>query len=137
MIAFMICTTVLDLFSFRDREEAYSVCEMVVLEAEIQKVDPALAVALCFHESGLRRFVVSKAGAVGPMQVLPRYYPKDFPTDTPGQIKAGVFFLKRYLARSKTEVDAIAKYNGGNRPGKRSYRWARVVVRLAYKLRGE
>ena len=137
MIAFMICITALDMFNYPDRQEAYSVCEAVVIESERENVDPALAVALAHHESGLRRFAVSRVGALGPLQVIPRYYPKDMPRNTRGMIRAGLQILKFRLKTNTTEVDAIAKYNGGNKPGKRSYRWAKSVVVLARKLRGE
>lgn len=137
MIAFMICITALDLFNYPDRHEAYNVCELVVVESERANVDPALAVALAHHESGLRRFVVSRVGALGPLQVIPKYYPKDMPRNTRGMVRAGLTILKFRLQTNTTELDAIAKYNGGNRPGKRSYRWAKSVIRLTRKLRGE
>lgn len=134
----MICTTVLDLYTFRDSQEAYHVCEMVVEEAERQSVDPALSVALSFHESGLRRYVVSKAGAVGPLQVLPRYWPKNCGIDERGQVKAGVTILKYNLRRTRgDEVTAVAMYNAGNNPGERAFRWSRSVLQLTKKLRGE
>ncbi len=137
MIAFMICTTIVGMYRFPDKSEAYDVCEMVVWEAEAQGVDPTLVVALAFHESGLRRFVVSRVGAIGPLQVMPRYYPKDVPRNTRGQIKAGVQILKLRLKKSRDVIRAVAMYNGGNKPGERSFRWARSVMRLSKKLGGE
>ena len=138
MIVFILCTTILDLYTFKDKGEAYDVCQMVVVEAEFQEVDPALALALAFHESGLRRYVVSKAGAVGPMQVLPRYWPKNCPITTRGQVQAGVTILRQLVRRSRgDEVLAVAMYNAGNKPGKRAQRWARSVLKLTRKLRGE
>ena len=138
MIAFIVCTTIIEMYPYPDKLEAFTVCEMIVKESESQGVDPGLAVALGHHESGLRRFAVSKAGAVGPLQVLPKYYPKGCGIDVKGQIKAGVIMLKNALRRAKgDEVLAVAMYNSGNKPGKRAFRWSRSVISLAQKLRGE
>ena len=138
MIAFIVCTTIIEMFSYPNQPEAFTVCEMIVEESEAQGVDPGLAVALGHHESGLRRFVVSKVGAVGPLQVLPKYYPKRCGIDVRGQVKAGIIMLKSALKRAKgDEVLAVARYNSGNRPGQRAFRWSRSVISLAQKLRGE
>ena len=137
MVIFIVCTTLLDITAFKNPVEAYAVCEMVAAEAERQRVDPALAVGLAFHESGMRPYVVSRVGAVGPLQVMPRYYPPDIPKNPKGMVQAGITLFKRLLDRGFSETDAVARYNGGNKPGARSYRWVRAVLKTTRILRGE
>lgn len=69
------------------------VCIDVAQEAEKQGVSPVLAVAVAWVESSLRRTARSKAGAVGPMQVLTRFWCKETPCDL---IEAGVRALRTY-----------------------------------------
>jgi len=77
-------------------------------EAQSQGVPEALALAVAWHESGWRAAVVSRAGAVGVMQLTPATtdwvastmlgHPVD-PFDARSNVQAGVALLRHYLDR--------------------------------------
>lgn len=96
--------------------------QLVVKEARAAGVDPALALALSYNESGWQQHVVSNVGAIGVMQVMPgtgawvsRYLvgrPLDL-RDVEDNVLAGV----RYLAMlkriaGKTDIAVAAYYQG-------------------------
>lgn len=90
---------------------------MVAGTARRHGVDPSLAVAVAFHESGFQQRVVSPVDAIGVMQVLPstgRALDDDLDLlDTQDNITAGVLLL-RQLVRSTGSVDkALAGYYQG------------------------
>ena len=77
-------------------------------EAQRHGVDPAFAMAVAWHESGWQADVVSWAGAVGVMQLLPAT--ADWvgttmlgetvnPSDARSNVRAGVTLLRHYLDR--------------------------------------
>ncbi len=86
-----------------------SVCMDVVEEAERQGVDPMLAVSVAHVESGFRRGAKSHAGAVGPMQVIPRFWCKSKPCN---YIEAGVRALLTYT-ESHGEREGLCRYVSG------------------------
>ena len=55
-------------------DAAHAVCLDVVESAEIHEVDPTLIVAMAWVETRFDALAVSSCGAVGPLQVLPRYH---------------------------------------------------------------
>ena len=79
-----------------------SVCTDVVKEALSQGVDPVLTAAVSFRESAFKRRAVSQAGAVGPMQVLPRFWCKKKNCD---YIEAGVRALSSTLRNMVNSLD--------------------------------
>jgi N-acetylmuramoyl-L-alanine amidase len=93
---------------------------MVVATARALGVDPALALAVTYQESGFDQHQVSPANAVGVMQVTPSAAkwasavvgrPLDL-LDTTDNITAGLTLL-RVLVDSATEPEAIAGYYQG------------------------
>ena len=95
------------------------VCVDVASEALHQGVDPLLAVAVAWRESAWTRSAVSKAGAVGPMQVIPRFWCKSKPCD---YIEAGIRALKYYTERYGKHAGLCAYFSG--RPCKKAKRSA-------------
>lgn len=85
------------------------VCVDVASEALHQGVDPVLAVAVAWRESAWTRGAVSKAGAVGPMQVIPRFWCKSKPCD---YIEAGVRALKYYTEKHGEQGGLCAYLSG-------------------------
>ncbi|WP_062293606.1 lytic transglycosylase domain-containing protein [Demequina phytophila] len=94
---------------------------LVIATARRHGVDPALAQAISYQESGFDMRAVSPANAVGVMQVIPTS--GDWASDMAGRrldlldaednVTAGVLIL-RYLTRSFSKVDdAIAGYYQG------------------------
>ncbi|HEY6607632.1 MAG TPA: LysM peptidoglycan-binding domain-containing protein [Candidatus Limnocylindria bacterium] len=103
--------------------ERDAVRRMIVEEAERHGVHAALALAVAWQESGWRQGVVSYAGAVGVMQLLPSTaewvgdtmlgVPVDL-HDARSNIRAGVRLIAHYLDRYEGNVDlALAAYYQG------------------------
>lgn len=92
-------------------EPRRAVCVDVAKEADFQGVDPLLAISVAHVESGFRRRAKSSAGAVGPMQVIPRFWCKKKPCDF---IKAGVYALRTYTS-SHGESEGLCRYVSGRR----------------------
>ncbi len=96
---------------------------IIVEEARRYDMDPALALAVGWQESGWRQDVVSHAGAIGIMQLLPatgewvgeamlgQRVDLESARDN---VRAGVRLLKHYLARYDGNVDLVlaAYYQG-------------------------
>jgi hypothetical protein len=81
-------------------------------------VDPRLAVALAFQESGLRHGKTGEAGEIGIMQVRPTtakmigFEPKEL-NNPDRNIQIGLTYLKQGVDRYKDPVLAAAGYNAG------------------------
>ena len=101
-----------------------SVRDSITAIASSHGVDPSLARAVAWMESGFQPHVVSHAGALGVMQVTPPTW--DFvetvllghrvPKTTEGNIKVGVVFLRHLLAEFRgDERLALAAYYQGIR----------------------
>jgi len=105
-----------------------AVCMDVVEEAERQGVDPMLAVSVAHVESGFRRGARSHAGAVGPMQVIPRFWCKSKPCN---HIEAGVRALRTYT-ESHGEGEGLCRYVSGRacRGSKTRRRYRDKVLRF-------
>jgi len=97
--------------------------QMIVLEAtRTNHVSPSIALAVAKIESGFRPHVVSSAGAVGVMQIMPRTGRDVFGLsrtelfDPAINIKAGVTFLDQLIEQYDGRIDlALSHYNGGSR----------------------
>ena len=97
--------------------------QMIVKEAaKTTNVTPSVALAVAKIESGFRPHVVSSAGAIGVMQIMPRTGRDLFGLSrtelfNPAvNIRAGVTFLDQLIDRYGGRVDlALSHYNGGSR----------------------
>ena len=97
--------------------------QMIVKEAvKTKNVTPSVALAVAKIESGFRPHVVSSAGAVGVMQIMPRTGRDLFGLsraklfDPATNIRAGVTFLDQLIDRYGGRIDlALSHYNGGSR----------------------
>lgn len=102
-------------------QQAQRVCEKIADKAIDVDVDPLMALAVAVEETRLRADVVSPAGAMGPMQVLPKYWcpkaPKSRPCD---YIGAGLRALKHYMKKGASERDGLRRYAGAGK-GARDY----------------
>ena len=100
-----------------------AVRQVIVEEANQYGVPVALALAVAWQESGWRQGVVSSAGAVGVMQLMPATaewvgdamlgHPVDI-NDTRLNVRGGVRLLAHYLARYGGDLDLVlaAYYQG-------------------------
>ena len=96
--------------------------QLIVSEARSQNVPPALALAVAWQESGWQESVVSSAGAIGVMQLLPST--ADWVSATMlgesvnlwsprSNVRAGVALLRHYLSRYGNQPMALAAYYQG------------------------
>ena len=84
-------------------------------------VDPSLALAVAFHESGFQQRVVSGVNAIGVMQVLPstgRVLGQQHGTtfdllDTRDNVTAGVLLLRQLVRQTGSNDRALAGYYQG------------------------
>ena len=98
---------------------ARDVCEEVRGFAKVHGVDEGLALSVSEAESNFRPWVISHAGAVGPMQIKPHYHCPVFlgvrVCKSRAQFsEAGVRHLAELLER-RTVRDALRCYNAGIR----------------------
>ncbi len=87
-------------------------------EAERLGLDPLLLVAVISVESNFNPVAESPAGAVGLMQVIPRFHMDKFQSEdesalTPRtNIRIGALVLKEYIRRAGGLVEGLQLYNG-------------------------
>jgi soluble lytic murein transglycosylase-like protein len=84
-------------------------------------VDPLLIVAVIAVESRFNPVAQSVGGAMGLMQVIPRYHPDKFNAargksvlDPHTNIQLGARVLKEYIRRGGTDVAGLQLYNGAS-----------------------
>lgn len=98
-------------------ENSGEVAQMVQTAAQRYGVDPKLALAVAQTESSLSPNVVSSAGAVGVMQLMPDTAASlgvQNPYDPRQNIDGGVRYLKQMLNSFNGDVKkAVAAYNAG------------------------
>ena len=110
-----------------------AVCARVHRAALRHRVDPALVVALAWAESRLEDGRTSRAGAQGPLQVVPRWRCPGGQADGCDLVDAGVRALAGLIERHGA-VRGVCHYAAGNRCTVRALRYAGGVVSLAERL---
>ena len=124
-----ICDELRDLRPFP--VDRMGTCERVAEVAEEWDIDPMLLISVAWHESRFNNKAVSRSGAVGALQILPKWFCGSQKCD---YIYVGGRAFTRWRKRAKGNLyKTLAMYNGGNSPGKRSFRYAKAVMRT-YKL---
>ena len=124
------CTIALALLAQTNTTEQMSVCIQVVSAAEERGLPLELVAALSWHESRFQDNVVSKANAVGPLQILEKFWCK---TDPCNHIESGLDAIEWYIKKSRDYTHAICRYNAG-RCTKLSSRWSKKVLKTARAL---
>jgi soluble lytic murein transglycosylase-like protein len=96
--------------------------DYILQAAQRYKLDPALVHAVIAIESNYRSDVVSRAGAMGLMQLMPqtakRFSVAD-PFEPQSNIEAGTRYLKLLIDEFSTLQLALAAYNAGENAVKR------------------
>jgi len=124
-----------------------AVRETITTTASRYGVDPSLARAVAWMESGFQPHVVSSAGALGVMQVTPPTWDfvetvllgADVPRTTEGNIRIGVVFLRHLLSEfDGDEKLALGAYYQGARAVREHglYAETRTYVEAIRSLRG-
>lgn len=107
--------------SLRTLPSKAQVRRLIRSAARRNHVDPSLALAVAFQESGFQQRVVSPVDAIGVMQVLPstgralnRAYGRHFDLLRAGDnVEAGVLLLRELLATTGSQGTALAGYYQG------------------------
>ena len=105
----------------RSQPSKAQVRQLVADTARRHGVDPSLAVAVAYHESGFQQRVVSGVDAIGVMQVLPstgralgRQHGHSFDLlDAKDNITAGVLLLRQLIRSTGSTDEALAGYYQG------------------------
>jgi soluble lytic murein transglycosylase-like protein len=105
----------------RSHPSKAQVREKVAAAARKHGVDPSLALAVAFHESGFQQRVVSPVDAIGVMQVLPstgrgisQSIGRELDLlDVDDNITAGVVLLKQLVRQTGSTDGALAGYYQG------------------------
>lgn len=118
-----------------DVGEVFVTCVDVAAEAWRQAVDPTVAVALSYNETRLRPGRISAMRAVGPLQVIPRYWCPNREAAGCNLTRAGVRALKAYHERHGRWHKALCHYNAGNVCGEKGMRYASYILYTARRLR--
>lgn len=105
-----------------DLHERLETCSAIAEEAKSQGVDPSLAVSVAWMESRFYYHAKNKkSGALGPMQILPRYWcpntagiwsihRADGDVKNCNTLKQGVFALKYFVRTRQSIKKALASY---------------------------
>jgi soluble lytic murein transglycosylase-like protein len=110
-----------------DRKERLAFLRLVHSEARRAGVPPELVLSVIEIESRFDRFAVSKAGALGYMQVMPFWLkelkrPYDNLFHAPTNLRMGCTILKYYLDREQGDlIKGLARYNGSTGRAKYSH----------------
>jgi len=129
-----ICLELQKVRSFKDSR--LETCYEVASVADEFNLDPLLLVSVAWHESRLNNAAVSRSGARGALQVMPKIWCGSQKCD---YIYVGGYAYSKWRARSErkhrrnVDYHALTMYHGGNSPGARSHNYARKVLKT-FKL---
>lgn len=135
MCALYLCASILSTEPMKEstREVRVSACVDLVEKAIEHEQDELIIIAIAHTESRFNVNAVSKAGARGILQVLPKYFcPKKGKCDyTAAGFKAWAAWSK-----NRSLKEALCRYNSGQKcsNSKRARYYSRVVLRKYAKL---
>lgn len=118
-----------------DHHKRLEMLKQIHYEATRAKLYPELVLAVIDVESNFNRYAISKAGAMGLMQVMPFWLqeigqPGDNLFDLKTNLRMGCTILRYYLDKEKGDLtQALARYNGS----KGSYRYTSKVYKALDK----
>lgn len=101
-----------------DPEKRFSMLRSIHRAASQAGLQPEVVLAVIEVESAFDRFAISRAGALGMMQVMPFWKdeigrPDDNLIDLETNLRYGCTILKYYLDKSEGRLaEALARYNG-------------------------
>ena len=131
-----ICIALFSLTGANETSEQIDTCTEIVEKSWAVGVDPIGVVALGWHESRFNPSVVSSAKAVGPLQVLPRWWCPNKKREGCDLVAAGLTAYRHYVVDAKSFRDGICRYNSGKSCSvvKKSIPFAKAVDRLRKRL---
>lgn len=113
-----------------DRPRDWLVCQDVAVAARVAGVPVRLAVTLAWSESRFQADAVSRVGAVGPLQVLPRYWCPGGTVEGCDLALAGTMALRQLFDEHGIER-GLCHYAAGNVCNDRALRYARFIMSRA------
>ena len=102
-------------------------CSDLVEESRAQGVPPHLTVAVAMVESRLNAEAVSSAGALGPIQILPKWHCPGRKSEGCDLIHQGVALLRKLRVKYGSWDLAWCHYSAGTRCTEHGQRYARKV----------
>ena len=115
--------------------ERVLVCVDLAAKAIDESLDPSLMISIAWVESRFDPKAISRAGAIGVLQILPRYFCPNRSRRGCDTIKAGFKAWRAWRQRSPSDVVALCRYNAGNRCTRQGKRYARTVIRARRLVR--
>ena len=118
-----------------DPEKRLRLLRQIHYEATRAELYPELVLAVIDVESNFNQFAISKAGAIGLMQVMPFWleeigHPQDNLFNLKTNLRMGCTILRYYLDMEQGDLtQALARYNGS----KGSYRYTNKVFEVLNK----
>ena len=115
-----------------DTEKRLNLLRQIHYEATRADLYPELVLAVIDVESNFNQFAISRAGAIGLMQVMPFWldeigHPQDNLFNIKTNLRMGCTILRYYLDMEKGDLtQALARYNGS----KGSYRYTNKVFKV-------
>ena len=118
----------------RTYEDRMDTCLNIASLAKEWMVEETFAISIAWVESKFSEKVVSSAGAVGPMQVLPKYWCPNGKQKGCDLTIAGIRALDRLVSKYDTLAAAACHYNSGLKCNKHSRRYATRVLVIKQRL---
>ena len=116
MTAAILCLSALSMLQPRARTpERWDTCNAIVDEARAQGVPAHVALAVAYVESRYNPAAVSPAGAVGPLQILPKWHCPTRTADGCDLVAEGVRLLHRHRYRWGDWHTVWCHYSAGTR----------------------
>lgn len=117
---------------------AQQVAPVIIANAERYDLPPLTVAAMIQQESSYRAQVSSGAGAVGLMQIMPKYWQKNCHGDlyqVDINIACGSYILNRYQQSAGSLKKALAYYNVGPTGYENSWKMKRQGKRYAKQVK--
>ena len=118
----------------RSMPKRMDVCLKVGLRAKEFGLPTAEVISIGYYESKFTESVVSSAGAMGPLQVIPRYFCPNGRAKGCDLIAAGLKAIRKF--KNSYGDKYLCHYNSGIKCYRRSKRYARKVSSLRKVLEG-
>ena len=131
----LLCTTLVGLEELPEKKQSTLISNCVELgeRAEAYGLDPSLMISIGHTESRFNKKAKSRAGAMGMLQVLPKYFcPKKGRCD---YTDAGFEAWTRW-SNKRTTKEALCRYNSGRKcaESKRASYYSRTVLKKLRRL---
>lgn len=120
---------------YKVHPKKFNTCIEVYAAAEENGLDPILLSSVAYVESGFSSTAVSSKGAVGPLQILPRYFCPKGKRAGCDYVQAGIDAFKAWNKRYPKIKETLCHYNSGNRCNPRSKSYARLVLRKSNRVK--